>query len=95
LFVALAGLAFHDHSFGAGTILGAIALSFILRTFYECAAAAASVLHALRQVEEEERETILEDHDDQVAHPVVSPKVAQPELVGSLIIRRELEGTRD
>ncbi|MGI9068901.1 MAG: glycosyltransferase, partial [Pyrinomonadaceae bacterium] len=95
LFVGLAVLAFHDHSLGAGVILGAIALAVILRTFYECAAATASVLHALQQVEEDEPETILNDSNDRVTHSAVSPKVIQPELAASMIVRRELEGTRD
>jgi hypothetical protein len=93
LFAALAVFAFHDHARGAGAILGAIAASFILRAFYECAAGTASVLHALTQVEGEERERTLENSDDEVTHSVVSPQLSQSGLVRSLTVSGESDGT--
>jgi len=94
MFAALAVLALHDRSLVASAILGTIALSFVMRTFYECAAATASVLGALRQIEEEQQ-TVFEDQDGDVADLVGSPTVTQSDVVGSLLIHRELEGTRD
>ena len=91
LFAAPAVFAFHDHALAAGAILGAIAASSILRTFYECAAATASVLSALRQVEREERERNLENNGDGVTQPVI----CQSELACSLTLSGEPEGTGD
>ena len=94
-FATMAVLAVYGHALGAAAILGAIAELFILRTFYECAAATATVLHVLKQVEGEEQERAVENKDDAVSHSPVSPKpICQSEL-GSLSVSAEPEGTRD
>jgi hypothetical protein len=64
----MAVLAVYGDALGAAAILGAIAELFILRTFYECATATATVLQALKQVEGEEQERAVENNDDEVTH---------------------------
>jgi hypothetical protein len=95
-FAAMALLAVYDHALSVGLILGAITESFILRTFYECAAAAATVVHALKLVEGEEQDRALENNANEDIHPAVSLNpLCQPELVRSLSVSGEPERTRD
>jgi len=94
LFSLLAVLAVDDHAWLAGAILGAIAGSFIARTLYECAAAMASVLRAIIQVEGEERETIAKQSNGESSPPLVPAK--QDSAVGlarSLAVPGKAEGT--
>jgi hypothetical protein len=93
-FSLLAVLAVCDHGWLAGAILGAMAVSFIVRTLYECAAATASVLHAIIQVEGEERETTAKQSNAEFSSPLVSAKQDSAfGLARSLAVQGKAEGT--
>jgi GT2 family glycosyltransferase len=95
-FAGMALFAVYDHALSVGLILGAITESFILRTFYECAAAAATVVQALKQVEGEEQDRALKNNDNADTHSAASLNpLYQPELVRSLSVSGEPERTGD
>jgi GT2 family glycosyltransferase len=93
LFSLLAVLAVYDHGWLAGAILSVMAVSFIARTYYECAAATASVLNAIAQMEIQEREPTSE----QIQGEVISTSVLANQdsgfgLARSLAVQEKAEG---
>jgi GT2 family glycosyltransferase len=93
LFSLLAVLAVYDHGWLAGAILSGMAVSFIARTYYECAAATASVLHAIVQMETQEREPTSEQiRGEVIATTVLANQDSGFGLARSLAVQEKAEG---